>query len=64
MAEAGCTSVEELRQCCEAAIKGKDALELHSVVQRITSCSDHVRSRSRARRRARITHACSVYTRL
>ena len=39
-------SVDELKQCCEAAIASKhrgDALEFHSVVQRITSCSDHVR---------------------
>ena len=58
-------SVEELRQCCEAAIASKhrgDALEFHSVVQRITSCSDHVRpfcSQARARC-AQTAYACPV----
>jgi hypothetical protein len=45
-------SVDELRRDCELAIASKrrgDALEFHSVVQRITSCTDHVRPRPPAR---------------
>ena len=59
--------MEELRQSCEAAIASKargDALEFHSFVQRITSCSDYVRLHSLREHIVvylHASHSCLVY---